>query len=96
METFTLPSPAVPSLSPEVPERRPFDSIIYSSPKMRAVLDLVRRVAPTRAAVYISGESGTGKELISRALHDTGAQRTGSFVARSSSCALFRKGRSAG
>ena len=48
---------------------------------MRAVLDLVRRVAPTSAAVYISGESGTGQELVARALHDTGAQCAGAFVA---------------
>jgi two-component system response regulator PilR (NtrC family) len=51
---------------PELPEFREF---IGNSQKMRAVLDLVVRVAPTEATVLIQGESGTGKELIARALH---------------------------
>ncbi len=45
------------------------DTIIAESARSREVLDLVRRVAPSRAAVLIQGESGTGKELIARLLH---------------------------
>ncbi len=45
------------------------DAIIAESARSREVLDLVRRVAPSRAAVLIQGESGTGKELIARLLH---------------------------
>ena len=45
------------------------DTIIAESVRSREVLDLVRRVAPSRAAVLIQGESGTGKELIARLLH---------------------------
>ena len=33
------------------------------------MLDLVKRVAPSRAAVLVQGESGTGKELVARLLH---------------------------
>ena len=33
------------------------------------MLDLLRRLAPSRATVLIRGESGTGKELAARALH---------------------------
>ena len=42
---------------------------IVSSPAMLQVLDLVRRVAQTSAAVLITGESGSGKELVARAVH---------------------------
>jgi two-component system NtrC family response regulator len=34
-----------------------------------ALLDLLRRVAPSRSTVLIQGESGTGKELVARMLH---------------------------
>jgi two-component system, NtrC family, response regulator HydG len=50
----------------EVPSSR----IIGKSPPMRQMLELVARVAPTRATVLILGETGTGKELVARALHD--------------------------
>jgi DNA-binding NtrC family response regulator len=44
------------------------------SPPMRALLEHIRKVAPTDSTVLISGESGTGKELVARALH-AGSQR---------------------
>jgi two-component system, NtrC family, response regulator AtoC len=46
-----------------------FDELIGVSSKLRAVVELVRRVAPSDAAVLITGETGTGKELIARAIH---------------------------
>jgi len=48
---------------------------------MRAMIELVGRVASTDATVLISGESGTGKELVARAVHDASARREGPFVA---------------
>jgi two-component system response regulator AtoC len=36
---------------------------------MRAVAQLLERVAPALATVLVRGESGTGKELVARALH---------------------------
>src|SRR6185295_13282051 len=56
-------------LRQEVTARYGPDTIVAESPQSRAVLDLVRRVAPSRAAVLVQGESGTGKELIARLLH---------------------------
>jgi DNA-binding NtrC family response regulator len=44
--------------------------IIGNSPLMLQVMEMVRKVAPTRSTVLITGESGTGKELIARAIHD--------------------------
>jgi two-component system, NtrC family, response regulator AtoC len=46
-----------------------FDELIGVSPALRTVAELVRRVAPSDAAVLITGETGTGKELIARAVH---------------------------
>jgi DNA-binding NtrC family response regulator/tetratricopeptide (TPR) repeat protein len=46
-----------------------FGAIIAASPAMNRLLDMVEKVAPTRASVLICGESGTGKELVARALH---------------------------
>ncbi|MFH1739701.1 MAG: response regulator, partial [bacterium] len=38
------------------------DRIVGQAPKMHAIYDLIRTVAPTRSTVLIRGESGTGKE----------------------------------
>ena len=48
---------------------------------MARVLDLLKKVASTDAAVLVQGESGTGKELIARAIHEKSPRRSGSFVA---------------
>jgi two-component system repressor protein LuxO len=46
-----------------------FAGFIGNSPAMRAVYEEIRRMAPSRAAVFITGESGTGKEVSAEALH---------------------------
>ena len=57
-----------------------FENVIAQSPEMTAVLDQVRKVAPSEANVLLLGESGTGKELIARALHSASARSRGPFV----------------
>jgi two-component system response regulator PilR (NtrC family) len=54
--------------------------LIGKGARMRAVMDLVRRVASGRASVLITGESGTGKEVVARALHETGERASQPFV----------------
>jgi two-component system response regulator HydG len=54
--------------------------IVGSGAALRAMLELVDRVAPSPAPVLVRGESGTGKELVARALHERGPRREGSFV----------------
>ena len=55
--------------------------LIGSSPKFRAVLTEVERVAPVDSAVLIQGETGTGKEVIARAIHEASPRRHNRFVA---------------
>jgi len=50
-------------------ERQNVSGFIGRSKKLDQVLELLRRLAPSRATVLIRGESGTGKELAARALH---------------------------
>ena len=42
---------------------------VFASPKSRALLETVKRLAPLDASVLIEGESGSGKEVLARALH---------------------------
>ena len=55
--------------------------LIGSSPKFRAVLADVDRIAPVDSAVLIQGETGTGKEVIARAIHEASPRRGNRFVA---------------
>jgi two-component system response regulator AtoC len=40
-----------------------------TSPRMRAVRELITKVASTNATVLLTGESGVGKEVVARAIH---------------------------
>ncbi|MGZ3694765.1 MAG: sigma-54-dependent transcriptional regulator [Bdellovibrionota bacterium] len=50
------------------------------SPSMRAVYDLIKRVAPSESSVLITGESGVGKEVVARAIHDNGSRADKPFI----------------
>jgi len=54
--------------------------IIGSHPSMRAIFDVIRRVAATSATVLITGESGTGKELVAQAIHAYSRRRSQRLV----------------
>src|SRR6056297_457444 len=56
-------------------ERFGFEGIIYCSAKMQAVIDRLKRIAPTDATVLITGESGTGKEMIAQAIHQNSPRK---------------------
>jgi DNA-binding NtrC family response regulator len=77
-------------LRQEVATRFSADSIIAESARSREVLELVRRVAPSRSTVLIQGESGTGKELIARLLHYW-SERVGSPLV-AVNCKAFSEG----
>ncbi|MCP5519657.1 MAG: sigma-54-dependent Fis family transcriptional regulator [Verrucomicrobiales bacterium] len=56
------------------------DQIIGESPRMQALRQLIKTVAPTDATVLILGESGTGKELIAGALHGLSKRRDQKYI----------------
>ncbi len=69
--------------TPDVPLDIP--GLIGSSPAMKAVSNLIRKVCNLDVSVLIQGESGTGKELIARAIHSSGKRSRRPFVAVSCS-----------
>jgi DNA-binding NtrC family response regulator len=64
--------------SPSPPSRLP---IITQDRKMKEVLALCGKIAPSKAIVLIQGESGTGKELLARYIHEQSQRNQGLFVA---------------
>src|SRR6185295_5665466 len=71
----------VQNLHERLDEKFKIEGIIGTSPKLKAVIDKMKLVAPSRATILIEGESGTGKELIAQAIHQSSARARGAFVA---------------
>ena len=69
------------SVEQQLGEASSCDRMLGSSPQMRQVYDLVRRVASLNASVLVTGESGTGKDLIANAIHNLGDRSGRPFVA---------------
>ncbi|HET9552343.1 MAG TPA: nif-specific transcriptional activator NifA [Anaeromyxobacteraceae bacterium] len=63
------------------PEPSRIAGIVTASARMRDILELVARVAQSRATVLLRGESGTGKEVFARAIHDQSPRAERPFVA---------------
>jgi len=62
-------------------EKFGFSGVLGNSPQMLAVVERLRRVAPTDATVLIQGETGTGKELFAQSLHQNSQRKSKPFVA---------------
>jgi DNA-binding NtrC family response regulator len=56
-------------------------NIISQAENMRAVFQVIDKVAETSSNVLITGESGTGKEMIARAIHLGSSRQQKPFVA---------------
>ena len=57
-----------------------FKNMVYASPQMKKIMELVRQVADTKATVLIQGETGTGKELIANMIHLSSDRASRSFI----------------
>ncbi len=62
-------------------ERFGLRNVVGSSDAMKALAEIVERVAAADAPILLTGETGTGKGLIARAIHAQGPRAKGPFVA---------------
>ena len=54
--------------------------LVGRSPAIAALVDQIRRVAPSQGRVLISGENGSGKELVAEAIHQLSKRAAGPFI----------------
>ena len=71
----------VENLRRALSERGSLYEMMGNSDKIKKLISLVEKVAPTPFTVLIEGESGTGKELVARTIHNMSEVREGPFVA---------------
>jgi two-component system response regulator AtoC len=57
---------------------RDYAPLFGDSAPMRAIRDIIEKVAGTRATILVRGESGVGKEVVARSIHAAGSH--GPFV----------------
>ncbi len=67
-------------LREEVRKEYRFHHILGKSKPMRAVFDLITRIADSPTNVLITGESGTGKELVAKAIHYNSDRKDAPFI----------------
>jgi DNA-binding NtrC family response regulator len=70
----------VGSLRGELRKFGRFGRLTGSSPAMQKVYDLITKVGPTDATVFVTGESGTRKELVAQAIHENSSRRGSPFL----------------
>ncbi|NGQ97442.1 sigma 54-interacting transcriptional regulator [Brevibacillus sp. SYP-B805] len=63
------------------PASDPFASIKGTSPAIRQIKELIRKLGTTSAPVLFLGESGVGKELFAKATHDIREKAGAPFIA---------------
>jgi two-component system repressor protein LuxO len=63
------------------PAHTQFHHFIGAAPTMRALYEQIRRVAPSKAPVFITGESGSGKEVCAEAVHTCSGRAEAPFIA---------------
>jgi two-component system response regulator HydG len=68
-------------LNRRLDEKFGFEGVVGSSPQMLALVERLKRIAPTDATVLIQGETGTGKELVAQAIHQNSPRKAKAFVA---------------
>jgi two-component system response regulator HydG len=68
-------------LNRRLDEKFGFEGVVGSSPQMLALIERLKRIAPTDATVLIQGATGTGKELVAQAIHQNSPRKNKPFVA---------------
>jgi transcriptional regulator with GAF, ATPase, and Fis domain len=75
MSVLTLPNADALALSVRA------KALVFDDARSQALLQRIRRIAPSDATALIVGETGTGKEIVARHLHELSARRARPFVA---------------
>lgn len=68
-------------LQSRLDEKFGFENLIYASDSMKAVIERLKRIAPTDMGVLITGETGTGKDVVAQAIHQNSPRKKKPFVA---------------
>ena len=55
-------------------------NMIGSSPEMKEIFDLIKKVSPLDTNILLIGESGTGKELVADAVHKNSPRKDNRFM----------------
>jgi len=58
-----------------------YKTLIVESPRMRTVVETLRKAARSNSTVLLLGESGVGKEILARAIHNWSPRASHPFVA---------------
>jgi transcriptional regulator with GAF, ATPase, and Fis domain len=56
------------------------EEIVGADFGLKAVMEMVRQVAPLSSPVLLTGETGTGKEVIAGAIHNLSTRKDGPFI----------------
>jgi len=67
-------------LHSELESRHRIGQLVCSSPKMRRVMQLAAKAAPTNSTILVTGETGTGKDCIVKAIHYNSPRKDQPFV----------------
>jgi two-component system response regulator HydG len=62
-------------------EKFGFENLVCASPSMQAVIERLKRIAPTDVGVLLSGQTGTGKDVVAQAIHQNSPRKKKPFVA---------------
>jgi DNA-binding NtrC family response regulator len=71
----------VEDLRQQVTALESFGEVMGPSAASRAVMEQVRRIAPSSLTIVITGETGSGKEVVARAIHRGSRRASGPLVA---------------
>ena len=74
------PTPTVATPQEQQQEGDRLGLLLGASQPMQAVYEMLTRVAPTDASVFLIGESGTGKDLAAQTLHHLSRRSKGPFL----------------